>query len=141
MGMASRVLYGTTWMPSSGSHWPCGLHTCTSNRSVYIAIAVKWHWHKTSACPQDGASSPGALAHPHPVKVVHGLQPSPVPQARPCLTLHKSPGLQPQLMTLKPASSLSLPSELQAARMCCLLDAAWGYRQSGLTGSALLQRV
>lgn len=69
----------------------------------------------------------GALAWPNPTKEVHGLQPPPSPLRQGCVSHSASSrGLQPQLMTCKPVSSVSLPSELQAARTYCLLDASWG---------------
>ena len=121
-GMASRILDGVTRLPLP---WTLGLHVSAANVSVHIAI--RW------LLAQDASLSPRWCTP-------SGLWPIRIPRRRftvssplpplsdkaVSLTLHSPCGLQPQLMTCKPVSSVSLPPEHQAARTYCLLDAFSG---------------
>lgn len=99
MGMASRFLCGAS-PPLQASHRQLGLNAGIANLSVPKTV------------------SPPAMSR--------GLQPPPGLLRQGSVSLCTTPGVQTQLMTFRPVSSLSLPSELQASRTYCLLDPLQG---------------
>lgn len=100
--------------PRQGSHWQLGLHVGTANMGVHGAI--KW-----PACPQDGSPS-----SPVPWRR-SGVSSALLALSGKALSLSAQPPRpQTQPRTLRPAFSLSLPSELQASGTYCLSDAPQG---------------